>query len=124
MINGRGKGAEGERSFCRWLQETLKLQKTPERNLDQVRNGGADINEVAPFMFEVKRCEALAKRDWWVQIKKASNTVPGSIPVVAYRQNRKPWKFLISAQFIGLEKGFIQLEEVEFAKWLKNYYNI
>jgi len=102
----------------------LNLQKTPERNLDQVRNGGSDINEVAPFMFEVKRCEALTKRDWWVQVKKAANTVPGSIPVVAYRQNRKPWKFLISAQFIGLEKGFVQLEEVEFTQWLKNYYNV
>jgi len=124
MINGRGKGAGGEREFCKWLQETLNLQKTPERNLDQVRNGGSDINEVAPFMFEVKRCEALAKRDWWVQVKKAANTVPGSIPVVAYRQNRKPWKFLISAQFIGLEKGFVQLEEVEFTQWLKNYYNV
>ena len=124
MINGRSKGAGGERELCRWLQETLNLQTTPERNLDQVRNGGSDINEVAPFMFEVKRCEALAKRAWWVQVKKASNTVPGTIPVVAYRQNRKPWRFLISAEYIGLDLGFIQLEEFEFVNWIKNYYGM
>jgi hypothetical protein len=27
MINGRSKGAGGEREFCRFLQETLGLQK-------------------------------------------------------------------------------------------------
>lgn len=122
MINGRGKGAEGEREFCRYLQEVLELQTTPERNLDQVRNGGADVCEVSPFLFEVKRCEALAKRDWWVQVMKAARQNPGSIPVVAYRQNRKPWRFLISASYIGLEIGFIQLEEMEFTAWLKKYF--
>lgn len=124
MVNARGKGAEGEREFCRWLRDTLGLQKTPERNLDQVRNGGADVCQVAPFMFEVKRCQALALRDWWVQVMKASRGVPGSIPVVAYRQNRTAWRFLISATNIGLDKGYIRLEEFEFKTWIKNYYDM
>lgn len=123
-INVRTKGAGGEREFCRWLQDTLGLQKTPERNLDQVRNGGADICEVCPFLFEVKRCQALKQRDWWVQVMTASRQIPGSIPVVAFRQNRQPWRFLISAMYIGLDKGYLQLEEMEFKSWLKNYYNL
>jgi len=124
MINGRSKGAGGERELCRWLQDTLGLQRTPERNLDQVRNGGADVCEVSPFLFEVKRCEAVSKRAWWVQVMKAARQTPGSIPVVAYRQNRKPWRFLISASYVGLEIGFIQLEEMEFTNWLKAYFDL
>ena len=124
MINIRGKGAEGEREFCRWLQETLELKKTPERNLDQVRNGGADICDIHPFMFEVKRCQALAIRDWWIQVKTATKHDPALIPIVAYRQNRKPWRFLLSASYIGLEKGYIRLEELEFKIWIRKYFNL
>jgi hypothetical protein len=36
-----------------------------------------------------------------------------------YRQNRKKWKFLISAKFIGLDKGYVRLEELEFKKWAR-----
>ena len=122
MVNARAKGSAGEREFCKWLQETLNLDRTLERNLNQVRNGGADIEDVYPFLFEIKRCEQLKLRDWWFQVKTAAKDSPGSIPIVAYRQNRKKWKFLISAQYIGLERGFIQLEEIEFKQWLKNFY--
>jgi hypothetical protein len=115
-VNGRAKGAAGEREFGRWLEENLGLQDRPQRNLEQVRSGGADIIDVPPFNFEVKRCEAIARRKWWVQV--VQSCTDGQVPVVAYRKNRQPWRFLISAKNIGLEKGFIQLEEFEARQWL------
>ncbi len=124
MINSRSKGVGGEREFCRWLQKTLDLPYLPERNLDQVRNGGSDVCDIAPFLFEVKRCQQLALRDWWVQVMKAAKKDLNSIPVVAYRQNRQKWKFLISASYIGLDKGYIRLEEFEFSNWLRKYFNL
>jgi hypothetical protein len=121
-INGRRKGAAGEREFCDWLQNHLKLKEKPTRNLEQTRNGGADILGVKPFVFEVKRVEKLALRKWWIQVKKASEHDVTNIPVVAFRQNGKPWSFLISAIYIGLDAGYMRLEEVEFKRWIKNYF--
>lgn len=121
MINSRAKGAAGEREFCKWLQMTLELDFLPTRNLEQVRSGGADIIDVHPFSVEVKRCQQISLRDWWIQVKK-SVTDFNPVPFVAYRQNNQPWRFLISANYIGLEKGYIILEEPEFRKWIQNYY--
>lgn len=117
IINVRRKGAAGEREFCSWLKRTLKLKTLPTRNLEQVRSGGADVIDIPPFVFEVKRCEQVFLPTWWAQVCTASNR--GDIPVVAYRKNRKPWRFLISAKWIGLERGFIRLEEKIFSEWIK-----
>jgi len=120
-INIRSKGAGGEREFCSWLHIKLKLDIVPERNLDQVRNGGADILDVPPFIFEVKRQESLNHRAWWLQVVTASKDT-GKIPIVAFRQNRKPWRFLIPAKCIGVPSGFVHLEEREFLMWIKEVY--
>ncbi|RLI66172.1 MAG: hypothetical protein DRO88_02580 [Promethearchaeia archaeon] len=117
MVNARAKGARGEREFCKWLQEKLDLPITPERNLDQVRNGGADI-VFPPFIFEIKRCELLAQRKWWLQVKKASRKMPGLIPVVCYRRNKLPWKFLIPKD----PYGYVEMKEEDFIRWMKNEY--
>lgn len=117
MVNARSKGANGEREAADWLQQNLKLEFKPERNLEQVRSGGYDLNGLEPLCFEIKRCEAIAKRAWWVQAKTA--TVPGQYPVVMYRKNRQPWRFLISANLIGNERGYLQLEAQEFIEWAR-----
>ncbi len=122
MINSRSKGAAGEREFCRWVKDTLELSYLPKRNLEQVREGGADVMDVPPFCFEVKRCQTLALRQWWIQVKK-SVTDFNPVPIVAYRSNNQPWRFLISANYIGLDLGIIILEELEFKKWIKIYYS-
>jgi len=120
LINIRHKGQEGEREFCRWLQKTLELDFLPTRNLDQTRNGGADILGIGQFVFEIKRCEALEQRQWWIQV--VASSTPSEMPVVAYRQNKRKWNFLISAKHIGLDKGFIHLQELEFSNWIKGYF--
>jgi len=118
MINSLKKGHSGEREFCLWLKKNLNLEETPLRNLSQTRDGGYDIY-LEPFMFEIKRVEKLNKSAWWKQVKKASKLIENSIPVVAYRQNRKSWNFLIGSRYLGLHGGFIQLREEIFVNWIR-----
>lgn len=118
-INVRTKGASGEREFCKWLQKTLILKELPTRNLEQTRWGGADILGIGNFVFEVKRCETLQLRKWWLQNIASSWDNKDAIPIVAYRQNRKKWNFLISAKYIGLRSGFIHMLEPEFTRWIQ-----
>lgn len=109
------KGKAGEREFCKWLDSNFDLPKLPTRNLDQTREGGTDVI-YPPFAFEVKRREVIDLQSWWIQAKKDA-TVLGLEPVVAFRQNRKPWEFLVSAKHIGCELGFIRLTESTFKAW-------
>jgi len=120
-VNGRTKGAVGEREFCRWLFDNLNVPM-PERNLEQVRSGGSDVIDIEAFFFEVKRCESLNLDAWWVQVVSAvrKSLDDSNIPIVCFRQNRKPWEFLISAKEIGLERGYIRVSERIFLKWIKN----
>lgn len=122
MINARTKGAQGEREFCAWLKDVLEFDELPVRNLEQVRSGGADVTCIDPFMFEVKRCEKLDVKSWWIQVVTASKSEPGSVPIVAFRQNRKRWEFLIPSTFIGLKYGFIRIDEQRFAEWIQIFY--
>lgn len=116
-INARTKGQAGEREFAKWLSETFNLPSEVKRNLDQVRVGrsGGDIN-ADPFAFEVKRRETLDLQGWWIQAKHDAAAV-GLEPVVAFRQNRKPWEFLISARHIGCDLGFVRLDVATFKQW-------
>lgn len=116
-INPRTKGASGEREAAKWLQSAFKLEACPERNLEQTRSGGFDLIGFPPFAFEIKRCQTISLRSWWLQVTHATND-KYHIPVVMYRPNNKPWKFLISAKYIGLNKGFVHLEAREFTQWV------
>ncbi len=114
-----GKGSQGEREFTKYLSFNFGIEV--KRQLGQAREGGADVLHY-PFCFEVKRREALDQRTWWNQVVKAAKNLEEDmpwIPVVAFRQNRREWTFLIPAKFIGLDKGYLQLENHEFKKWLK-----
>jgi hypothetical protein len=121
-INSRAKGASGEREFCNWISENLDIHHG-ERNLEQVRSGGADITNCYPFMFEVKRVENLDLQSAWIQVKTAvvemqlDNNDPNLIPVVCFRYNRHPWEFLIPASLIGNEKGYLRLNEKTFTEF-------
>lgn len=124
-INSRAKGSAGEREFCQWLENNFNNVESAERNLDQVRDGGTDVMTNG-FYFEVKRVENILVGKWWSQVLKAvrkSRENPKPIPIVAYRQNRKPWKFLIPAKYLGLSKGFVQLDEAVFIRWANKYFN-
>ena len=122
-INSRAKGSNGEREAAKWLHQQFKLEHLPERNLEQVRYKGKgktqmghDLIGFQPFCFEIKRCETLSYRDWWLQCVTAC-TDEYPIPVVMFRQTRKQWEFLISAKEIGCRNGFLHLHAREFVMW-------
>ena len=123
MTNPRTKGSSGEREASRWLEKKLSLEYQPMRLLGQARDGGGDIHfgftESEPiFCVEVKRRETIALNDWWYQVICAVNE-NNLYPVVMFRKNRMPWEFLISAQEIKLNIGFIRLSESVFVEWAR-----
>ena len=91
----KAKGSGGEYEIIAlltsWAAEVgveLKL----ERNLEQVRKGGADINGIPNMEVEVKRVEANSINSWWAQVLEASRKT-GRWPLLAHRRNRQPWRF-------------------------------
>lgn len=88
----RAKGNTGERELCRLLRD--ELGEDVARNLDQVRDGGADLLGVGPFAVEVKRAERLELATWWVQACQQAQMTT-MVPALAYRQNRRPWAFVV-----------------------------
>lgn len=120
--NAKAKGGAGEREMEKWLFDNIdEIHTRPKRELGQSRDGGADIIVEPWFIIEVKRREVLDLHSWWYQVIIAQKKFPDLLPVVAFRQNKKPWEFLISAQHIQLETGFIRLRSQEFIKFANKH---
>lgn len=118
-INSVHKGKKGEVEFCKWLDKNLGIKT--ERNYNQSK-GGSDII-IDDFIFEIKRCEVLKLEDWWYQvaISKQKHENQDLIPIVCFRQNRKPWEFLLPAYLIcGLDKGFLRASESIFLQFARS----
>lgn len=125
MVNSRNKGRNGELEFSKYLQRLLDLPELPRRNLEQLRDQSQADFVVGPFIFEVKRAEVLRLDDWWQQVTAAWSYQNGGHlleRVVAFRQKYRPWCFLISADNIGLEDGYLQLDERVFEQWAQRLY--
>mgnify|MGYP000208770152 CR=1 FL=1 len=123
-MNPRSKGKRGENEACEWLSKYLydnKRQLTINHNQMFI---GCDIVS-KPFIFEVKRSEILHLDKWWIQIHKVFNVLKAHnqlfIPVVMFRQNNRVWEFLISAEAIGSDTGYIRLSQMVFKHWAKHY---
>lgn len=86
----RNKGAQAERELAAYLSDALGIEI--KRKLDQAREGGDDL-QVGQFRIEVKRRETLAIPQWVRQIEEC--TEEGEVPVVAFRQNKQPWRIVI-----------------------------
>jgi len=117
-LNAIKKGKTGEVEFCKWLLANFGIEV--ERNYNQAK-GGADVI-VNDFIFEIKRREVLDLDTWWHQVciakQRHKNRV--LIPVVAFRQNRRQWQFLIPANLIyGIEKGYVQCQERVFVEFME-----
>lgn len=103
-MNGSGrrnKGHNGEREFAKKLSEALG--RPVQRNIDQVRLGGADIVEVPPFAIEVKRQEQLSVNAWRKQAI-AQTTRDNPIAVLVFKQNRQPWRVQLDGRWIFKKK--------------------
>jgi hypothetical protein len=90
----RRKGQVGERELFKRLSEDLGI--CVKRNVDQARNGGADCLELPGYAVECKRCERLSKPAWWHQAVKQGQE-SGREAIVFYRQSRKDWRALVTA---------------------------
>lgn len=105
-INGKGrraKGAEGEREFLRLLAEELRPLGFPvpeggfQRNLEQTRHGGFDNHNedsLSQWAIEIRRRETPSLGAWWKDVCQKADEL-NRVPVIAYRQNRKPWQVLV-----------------------------
>ena len=91
----RRKGAAGERELFALLEEHLGI--AIKRNLEQTRGGGADSYDLPGYAIEVKRVEQLAVDRWWSQ---AVMQAGRAIPVLAYRQSRQPWRFVVPLEWV------------------------
>lgn len=99
MVNVRTKGQNGEREAIRlfelWASPVTTALALSElklsRNLDQTRIGGYDVLGLDWMALEVKRQEKLSIPMWWRQC--CSQADASQVPVLAYRQNRGPWRF-------------------------------
>lgn len=120
---GRAKGASGERELAALLIEwadSLGMALEVKRNLEQVRGGGHDLVglECYGMAVEVKRVEALALVNWWDQAVRQAKQAGGLIPVLAWRQNRKPWRFRIRAWVYPCPRPLdIDLDLGQFRLW-------
>lgn len=105
-MNGKGKrlkGAQGERELAKLLEDELGFVVT--RNLGQARDGGDDIT-IQKFRIEVKRQERLSVMAWCEQVEQACKT--GDVPVVAFRQNGKPWRVVLRMEdFVPMLREFL-----------------
>ncbi len=88
----RNKGAAAERELAKLLSDELGADIT--RNLLQTREGGHDLNGVTGWALEVKRHETLNLNAWWKQTTDQAKRI-GKKPVLAYRQSRQPWRFVV-----------------------------
>jgi hypothetical protein len=100
----RTKGARGELELFAALSDELGF--VVRRNVDQARNGGCDSIELPGFSPEVKRHEALNRDAWWEQtVRQAAQR--GAEPVCFYRQNRKPWRALLTGNGTYRDVGWV-----------------
>lgn len=124
----KAKGASGEREAADllrgWASEA-GFDVEPARNLEQVRSGGYDLNGVPGLGIEVKRVENLNVGAWWRQATRQAEQ-DGTIPVLMWRQNRRPWRFKVrvwaavytpcksSGATVGVD---VEMEVSEFRRW-------
>lgn len=104
----RTKGAAAERELFKLLSDELGF--IVRRNVDQARAGGADGIEVPSFAIEVKRREALSIPAWWRQTCKQAEASK-RLPILFYRQSRKPWLAVIPKSLIDFEPVKVDFQE-------------
>lgn len=143
-INVRQKGQEGEREIAKILnsivakaRDELKLKQYAkedelfQRNQNQSAVGGSDLSNPLFLEIEVKRQESLSVGSWWSQcITSAERT--GGIPILVFRQNRKPWRVCMqtelllfpefSKQYKAMPRVRVEVDMDIFKQWFKMYY--
>lgn len=105
-MNVKRKGNAGEREFLALLGEYgVEACRNEQRYVGGLDNPdiSADIGDI-PFHVEVKRTERFRLYDALNQARRDANG--RRIPLVAHRQNRRPWVIVMdAADFLQLMQG-------------------
>lgn len=121
----KAKGANAERELAalltEWATEVGKGLGL-KRNLEQTRGGGHDLAglEAYSLAVECKRQETLALGTWWRQAVEQGEKAKAT-PVLAWRQNRKPWRFRIRIWCWPCHSRQldVDLDAAEFKEWFQ-----
>ena len=89
----RRKGKVGELELVRLLRELLGANVA--RNLEQSRQGGADLLGLPGWAIEVKRAARARLSEWWLQTCTQAE-VTGQRPALFYRLDRQPWRVVVA----------------------------
>ena len=138
MVNSREKGKKGERQVVILLNDGLleqgMVQHYAERNLGQTRSGGYDIGIFARYVagpelravLEVKTWKKLTAAELdkhWQQAQKQASAVHKK-PILAYRQNRQPWRFRVMATDALASNnidGWVEMESGPFLQVIERF---
>jgi hypothetical protein len=143
-INIRQKGAEGEREVIKLLTplivDAMKELECPQemvdaalkmvqRNQNQSAVGGNDLSNTFGMSIEVKRQEQLSVNTWWKQCCAAAER-NNELPVLIFRQNRKPWR-VRTYGFLHIPKEadgswgslrtVVEFDEDTFKQWFRHW---
>ena len=121
-INSRTKGKQGELEFRNIMIDLTGFDIN--RNLDQTRAGGHDLDGL-PFAMEIKRYKEITRGEivaFWRQAVEQSETA-GLPPALAYRENAKKWKVVIPLALIyhGSWKHCEECNVVHPPEWLDDF---
>ena len=94
----RRKGKAGELELARLLREHLGANVA--RNLEQTRQGGADLLGLPGWAVEVKRAARARLSDWWLQTCSQAEA-SGQRPALCYRLDRHPWRVSIALRHVA-----------------------
>lgn len=141
MVNIRQKGAEGERQVYKMLNDIIvevmraanypddeiaKAQNMVQRNQNQSAVGGNDLTNTFGMSIEVKRQEQLSIGTWWAQCVAAADRNK-ELPVLIFKQNRKPWR-IRTYGFMhipakdgtwGSQQAIVEIDEATFKNWFR-----
>lgn len=103
----RDKGANYEREVAKII--SARLGRPTKRMLGQARDGGHDLEQIGPFLFECKRRAKIAVYEWMRQIVAACTN--GQMPVVIARaDNERSIVILDFEDFMTLAKCYLNKE--------------
>lgn len=94
----RRKGKVGELELVRLLRELLGANVA--RNLEQSRQGGADLLGLPGWAVEVKRAARARLAEWWLQACTQAE-VTGLRPALCYRLDRQPWRVVVALRHVA-----------------------
>ena len=99
--NANRKGASGEREFAAILADGFPDRTFMRNTYEQRWRGGSDVVGLAGFSIEVKRYASgdWYQVGWWRQVcEEAAKT--DTVPVLAFRYDRKPWRVVLPAEWV------------------------